>query len=123
MSAIAESSAEAPTSIGATNVSASLPLDLPQTHYDTSDAWLAKLLGGTPLTESEIVDLAERARAVLIGESNVQPVRGPCTVCGDVHGQGSAQVIFFLLSFSFPAFLPFSQSCRCRRTRYALLAH
>ena len=28
-----------------------------------------------------------QAREVLIEESNVQPVRCPVTVCGDVHGQ------------------------------------
>lgn len=31
--------------------------------------------------------LAAQAREVLIEESNVQPVRCPVTVCGDIHGQ------------------------------------
>lgn len=28
-----------------------------------------------------------KAREILVEESNVQPVRCPVTVCGDVHGQ------------------------------------
>jgi serine/threonine-protein phosphatase 2A catalytic subunit len=28
-----------------------------------------------------------QAREILVRESNVQPVRSPVTVCGDVHGQ------------------------------------
>ena len=31
--------------------------------------------------------LPVQAREVLVEESNVQPVRAPVTVCGDVHGQ------------------------------------
>ena len=69
------------------STSTPLPLDLPSSHYTTSDGWLAKLLSGQPLSELEITELATRARNVLVQESNVQPVRGPCTVCGDVHGQ------------------------------------
>lgn len=30
---------------------------------------------------------ALKAREVLMEESNVQPVRCPVTVCGDIHGQ------------------------------------
>ena len=31
--------------------------------------------------------LADKAREVFEEESNVQPVRAPVTVCGDIHGQ------------------------------------
>lgn len=75
------------------------------------DTWLAKLYECKPLTESEVKQLCEKvsppfmtfmsrvtelmsgatrmeqALEVLIQESNVQPVRCPVTVCGDVHGQ------------------------------------
>lgn len=34
-----------------------------------------------------IITVAHQAREILIRESNVQPVRCPVTVCGDVHGQ------------------------------------
>ena len=51
------------------------------------DAWIAKLMGCAPLGEGEVMALCDKAREVLIEESNVQPVRAPVTVCGDVHGQ------------------------------------
>jgi serine/threonine-protein phosphatase 6 catalytic subunit len=31
--------------------------------------------------------LCERARNILMEESNVQPVPSPVTICGDIHGQ------------------------------------
>eukprot|EP00826_Nyctotherus_ovalis_P053208 TRINITY_DN687_c0_g1_i11.p1 TRINITY_DN687_c0_g1~~TRINITY_DN687_c0_g1_i11.p1 ORF type:complete len:251 (+),score=58.80 TRINITY_DN687_c0_g1_i11:93-845(+) len=40
-----------------------------------------------PLSEEEIKTLCEKAREILSSESNVQPVRSPVTICGDVHGQ------------------------------------
>eukprot|EP00004_Rigifila_ramosa_P028800 TRINITY_DN98_c0_g1_i1.p1 TRINITY_DN98_c0_g1~~TRINITY_DN98_c0_g1_i1.p1 ORF type:complete len:303 (+),score=55.38 TRINITY_DN98_c0_g1_i1:45-911(+) len=39
------------------------------------------------LSEAEVKGLLEKAREVLAEESNVQPVRCPVTICGDVHGQ------------------------------------
>ena len=77
------------------------------------DAWIDKLYGCKALTENEIKQLCEKvhqpsktitflnvalltiassfslsqARDVLMEESNVQPVRCPVTICGDVHGQ------------------------------------
>ena len=54
---------------------------------DTLDAWCDKLLGCNPLTENEVMQLCAKAKEVLVQESNVQPVRCPVTVCGDVHGQ------------------------------------
>ncbi|KAK8913953.1 Serine/threonine-protein phosphatase PP2A-1 catalytic subunit [Platanthera zijinensis] len=39
------------------------------------------------LTEAEVKDLCDKARAVLMEEWNVQPVKCPVTVCGDIHGQ------------------------------------
>jgi serine/threonine-protein phosphatase 2A catalytic subunit len=34
-----------------------------------------------------VKDLCDKAREALIEESNVQPIKCPVTVCGDVHGQ------------------------------------
>ncbi len=44
-------------------------------------------MGCAPLTELEVKQLCDKAKEILIEESNVQPVRAPVTVCGDVHGQ------------------------------------
>ncbi|XP_062223718.1 serine/threonine-protein phosphatase PP2A-3 catalytic subunit-like isoform X2 [Phragmites australis] len=39
------------------------------------------------LPEPEVKALCEQAKAILTEEWNVQPVRCPVTVCGDIHGQ------------------------------------
>jgi serine/threonine-protein phosphatase 2A catalytic subunit len=44
---------------------------------DTLDVWVDKLMGCAPLTEQEVKQLCDKAREVLIEESNVQPVRAP----------------------------------------------
>src|SRR5262249_29901654 len=51
------------------------------------DAQIAQLMECKTLTEPEVKALCEKAREILIDESNVQPVRCPVTVCGDIHGQ------------------------------------
>jgi serine/threonine-protein phosphatase 2A catalytic subunit len=51
------------------------------------DSWVERLMGCAPLTELEVKQLCDKAKEILIEESNVQPVRAPVTVCGDVHGQ------------------------------------
>lgn len=54
---------------------------------DVLDTWIEGLLDCKPLTEQQVKQLCDRAREILIEESNVQPVRSPVTICGDVHGQ------------------------------------
>jgi serine/threonine-protein phosphatase 4 catalytic subunit len=39
------------------------------------------------LKESEVKSLCDKAREILIDESNVQRVDAPVTICGDIHGQ------------------------------------
>ncbi|KRX01242.1 hypothetical protein PPERSA_05828 [Pseudocohnilembus persalinus] len=51
------------------------------------DSWLETLYEGKQIGESEVKVLCEKAREILITESNVQPVRAPVTICGDIHGQ------------------------------------
>ncbi|CAK0799809.1 unnamed protein product [Prorocentrum cordatum] len=41
------------------------------------------------LAESEVRQLCELAKEVLSSESNVQPVRSPVTISGDIHGQAA----------------------------------
>eukprot|EP00611_Tribonema_gayanum_P002579 TRINITY_DN1192_c0_g1_i3.p2 TRINITY_DN1192_c0_g1~~TRINITY_DN1192_c0_g1_i3.p2 ORF type:complete len:102 (-),score=19.46 TRINITY_DN1192_c0_g1_i3:98-403(-) len=61
--------------------------DLEEATISCVDGWIEKLFDAKTLTEAEVVQLCEKAREVLLEESNVQPVRCPVTVCGDVHGQ------------------------------------
>lgn len=51
------------------------------------DRYIETLLQCKLLTENEVLSLCEKAREIIIKESNVQPVKCPVTVCGDVHGQ------------------------------------
>lgn len=67
-----------------TNNSNIIPSDQ---HYNDLEGYLAKLTRGTPLSESEVKCLCDKARECLMNESNVQPVPAPVTVCGDIHGQ------------------------------------
>ena len=39
------------------------------------------------LKESEVKNLCNKAREILVDESNVQRVDAPVTICGDIHGQ------------------------------------
>jgi serine/threonine-protein phosphatase 2A catalytic subunit len=40
-----------------------------------------------PIPESEVKILCEKAKEILLAESNVSVVKAPVTVCGDIHGQ------------------------------------
>lgn len=57
------------------------------TEHGNLDGWIARLLECKHLTEAEVQELCTKARELLMGEQNVQPVKCPVTVCGDVHGQ------------------------------------
>ncbi|CAF1548617.1 unnamed protein product, partial [Adineta steineri] len=51
------------------------------------DTWIEQLKECKPLQENHIKYLCEQAKDILSKESNVQEVKCPVTVCGDVHGQ------------------------------------
>ncbi|KAF8378355.1 hypothetical protein HHK36_029694 [Tetracentron sinense] len=51
------------------------------------DRQIEHLMECKPLSEAEVKNLCEQARAILVEEWNVQPVKCPVTVCGDIHGQ------------------------------------
>ncbi|KAI7011825.1 Metallo-dependent phosphatase [Hortaea werneckii] len=51
------------------------------------DGWIENLMACKQLSEEDVRRLCEKAREVLQDESNVQPVKCPVTVCGDIHGQ------------------------------------
>ena len=51
------------------------------------DTALETLYSCKPLPEESVKALCETAKEILVNESNVQPVRAPVTICGDIHGQ------------------------------------
>ncbi|KAI9318130.1 serine/threonine-protein phosphatase 4 catalytic subunit [Dichotomocladium elegans] len=51
------------------------------------DRQLEQLRRGEIISEQEVKELCEKAREILIEESNVQRVDAPVTICGDIHGQ------------------------------------
>lgn len=51
------------------------------------DQWIEQLMECKQLNEIHVKQLCEKARDILSQESNVQDVKCPVTVCGDVHGQ------------------------------------
>ncbi|KAJ2989719.1 hypothetical protein NUW58_g3323 [Xylaria curta] len=65
---------------------APLPASEPAT-IPTLDGWIESLMNCKQLAEADVQRLCEKAREVLQEESNVQPVKCPVTVCGDIHGQ------------------------------------
>lgn len=55
-------------------------------NYDV-DRWIETLKGDREcLAENDVRILCQKAKEILIEESNIQPVRTPVTICGDVHG-------------------------------------
>eukprot|EP00356_Strombidium_inclinatum_P004653 CAMPEP_0170491716 /NCGR_PEP_ID=MMETSP0208-20121228/11212_1 /TAXON_ID=197538 /ORGANISM="Strombidium inclinatum, Strain S3" /LENGTH=131 /DNA_ID=CAMNT_0010767333 /DNA_START=23 /DNA_END=418 /DNA_ORIENTATION=- len=53
----------------------------------TQDKIIDKLLSCTPLSEGEVKSLCNKGKEILVKEINVQPVKAPVTICGDIHGQ------------------------------------
>ncbi|CAL9758196.1 unnamed protein product [Musa acuminata subsp. burmannicoides] len=58
----------------------------PNSHGNLEEQ-IAQLMQCKPLSEQEVRELCEKAKEVLMEESNVQPVKSPVTICGDIHGQ------------------------------------
>ncbi|CAG5116052.1 unnamed protein product [Candidula unifasciata] len=51
------------------------------------DSWISHLYDCKPLPEQDVKVMCEKAKEILGQESNVQAVKLPVTVCGDIHGQ------------------------------------
>ncbi|KAJ3632111.1 hypothetical protein Zmor_022087 [Zophobas morio] len=54
---------------------------------DLLDQWIEKISNCELLTEPHVKKLCNKAKEILIKESNVVEVSSPVTICGDVHGQ------------------------------------
>jgi len=55
--------------------------------YLNVDRYIEQLLKCKPLAEADVKALCDKAKEILSEESNVQPVKAPVTICGDIHGQ------------------------------------
>ncbi len=51
------------------------------------NTWIDQLKRCEYIKESEVKALCNKAKEILLEESNVQHVESPVTVCGDIHGQ------------------------------------
>mmetsp|Transcript_31853 Transcript_31853/g.82463 ORF Transcript_31853/g.82463 Transcript_31853/m.82463 type:complete len:311 (-) Transcript_31853:37-969(-) len=71
-------------------------------NIDMLDTWIESLMSCTPLAEPQVKQLCDKAREILMEENNVQPVRCPVTVCGDVHGQFHDLLELFKIAGPFP---------------------
>jgi serine/threonine-protein phosphatase 2A catalytic subunit len=79
---------------------------------DELDAWVERLMERKFLAEKEVKMLCDKvrgecvptgqAREVLSKESNVQFVRAPVTICGDIHGQHQDLVELFRIGGRLP---------------------
>lgn len=60
---------------------------VPSNSHGNLDEQISQLMQCKPLSEQEVRGLCEKAKEILMEESNVQPVKSPVTICGDIHGQ------------------------------------
>lgn len=60
---------------------------LTNTDVGNLEKQIEQLLDCRPLPEAEVKALCDKAKEILAEESNVQPVKAPVTICGDIHGQ------------------------------------
>lgn len=51
------------------------------------DRQIEKLKKCELITESEVKTLCDKAKEILVEESNMQAISAPVTICGDIHGQ------------------------------------
>ena len=68
-----------------------------ESSFGDLETWIEKLYNCNQISENEIKILCEKAKEVLVEEDNVQPVRTPVTVCGDIHGQIHGKLLRVLI--------------------------
>ena len=62
------------------------------------DSWIEQLKECKQLQENNVKFLCDQAKDILAKESNVQEVRCPVTVCGDVHVRATVRGMISSLS-------------------------
>lgn len=67
------------------------------------DQWLEDIKNCKYLPESDMKVLCEKVKDLLMEESNIQPVKSPVTVCGDIHGQFHDLLELFKIAGGFPS--------------------
>ncbi|EPX73549.1 serine/threonine protein phosphatase PP6 catalytic subunit Ppe1 [Schizosaccharomyces osmophilus] len=67
------------------------------------DEWIATVRKCKYLPEHQLKRLCEMVKEILMEESNIQPVRTPVTVCGDIHGQFYDLLELFRVSGELPS--------------------
>jgi len=77
----------------------SYPLD---EEIEVLDKQIELLSQCKPLSEAEVKELCEKGKEILQKEENVQPVKAPVTICGDVHGQFHDLAELFKIGGSLP---------------------
>ncbi|KAL1607745.1 sporulation-induced protein [Paraconiothyrium brasiliense] len=70
------------------------------------DEWLEQAKQCKYLPEAEMKRLCEIVKECLMEESNIQPVRTPVTVCGDIHGQFYDLLELFRVAGGMPSDAP-----------------
>jgi len=64
-----------------------VPMTLSPVDCAKIDGWIEKLMDCKHISEKEVEELCNKGKEILMKEQNVQPVKCPVTVCGDIHGQ------------------------------------
>jgi len=73
-----------------------------QLHQQQLDGYIEQLLDYKHLSEEDVKSLCVKAQEIFVHETNVQPVKCPVTVCGDIHGQFADLVELFKIGGSCP---------------------
>ncbi|TID30162.1 hypothetical protein CANINC_001254 [Pichia inconspicua] len=67
------------------------------------DQWFEDIKNCKALPENDMKQLCEKVKDLLMEESNIQPVKSPVTVCGDIHGQFHDLLELFKIAGGFPS--------------------